>query len=646
MALSQTVDNQLMTVWDCSKCSTQNNTESPICSLCGEQRAKSSGWKCTRCTFHNTTANQQCAMCRSQRANGPNNNPKKRKCQPLIEESTERPHKKRRSNANTDSPLTPSPSSSVPCHSMDCCPVCGRNLLSVSINTRHLHISVCLDLKTRSTTKYPPNRPSNPTPKHNVPQSTPSSTKSTVSMSSTGSNPRGRPWRRSKAKRKVQQNGLMRYFGTSSTKQDRPKTNDLNTKSNDSFNRDRLSVKEHYLRFKMLFQTNVVIDGFVGWNRFAPRNAVYLLSHFHSDHYVGLSAGQFEGGTIYCSEITARLVTSRLGVDSQCIHSLPMFTKCRLPHAEPPTFVTLLDANHCPGAVMMLFEVHYAADRVSLHLHLGDARCEMEADSLFHRKNKALLHSVYGRIDRLYLDTTYLSTKMVLPRQSDAVQFVADRCRSLLDEGGDLVILIGTYTIGKERILQRVAEQCRCPIFIESWKRSIFRAVYGPDDPLNGGTFTADPEATKIRVVSMRNIQFSTMRTFKTSESTKVVGFKPTGWTSKDGGGRRASDDHVISPRFQSKAGGAAMVIYDIPYSEHSSFPELCKFVNDVRPQRIVPTVSNWSRSGIQKQIQALEAGMEAFAVNGYRYLPLIEDNGLKQTSITQFIASKNSERE
>ena len=88
------------------------------------------------------------------------------------------------------------------------------------------------------------------------------------------------------------------------------------------------------------------------------------------------------------------------------------------------------------------------------------------------------------------------------------------------------------------------------------------------------------------------------------------------------------------------------MVIYDIPYSEHSSFPELCKFVNDVRPQRIVPTVSNWSRSGIQKQIQALEAGMEAFAVNGYRYLPLIEDNGLKQTSITQFIASKNSERE
>jgi len=404
-----------------------------------------------------------------------------------------------------------------------------------------------------------------------------------------------------------------------------------------------LSAKEHYLRFKMLYQTNVVIDGFIGWNRFAPRNAVYFLSHFHSDHYQGLSAGRFEGGTIYCSEITARLVEARLGVDSQCIRSLPMFTKCRVEHTEPPVFVTMLDANHCPGAVMMLFEVHYGADRVSLHLHLGDARCEMEADSLFHRNNDALLRSVRGQIDRLYLDTTYCSTRKVLPRQSDAIQFIADRCQSLLAEGGDLVILIGTYSIGKERILQRVAEQCQCPLFIASSKRSIFRAVYGAEDPLNGGTFTVDWESTKIRVVPMRDIQFSTMQTFKRSDSTKVIGFKPTGWTSKDGGGRRGSDQHVISPRYRSKAGEASMVIYDVPYSEHSSFPELCKFVNDLRPKHIVPTVNNWSRSGLQKQIESLEAGMEMFAVNGYRYLPLVEDNGLRQTSITQFLAGKQT---
>ena len=464
------------------------------------------------------------------------------------------------------------------------------------------------------------------------------------STSSTRTTPRGRSWR-GFSKRKVQRNGLTQYFGANIGSNGRDDV-DVNVRSS---RRDRFSKKEHYLRFKVVAETNVVVDGFVGWSRFAPRNAVYLLSHFHSDHYQGLNR-HFNGGLIYCSQITARLVSSRLGIDQQYLRPLPLSQRIRMEHAVPPTFVTMMDANHCPGAVMALFEVHHGADRVSLHLHLGDARCEMESESLFHRSNQPLLRSLYGRIDRLYLDSTYCASKKVLPRQSDATQFIADRIESMLSVHGDLVILIGTYSIGKERILERVAKHCGCPIFIDSAKRSIFRAVYGAEDPLNGGVFTDDLSATKVRVVWMRDIAFSTMRRFKTSDSTKVVGFRPTGWASKDGNGRRGGDQHVISPRYWPKTKGppsaSSMVIYDVPYSEHSSFPELCKFISDLRPKHIVPTVNNWSRSAVQRQIRTLQKGMDSFAVTGYRYLPLVEDNGLKQTSITQFITTQKSQSE
>ena len=296
----------------------------------------------------------------------------------------------------------------------------------------------------------------------------------------------------------------------------------------------------------------MIVNGFAGWSYLPPRNAVYLLSHFHSDHYRGLSR-HFDGGLIYCKLV-----------------------------------IIPLAANQYPLVMCIPLKV--------------------------------------------------------LPRQSDAIQFIADRIESLLsddkhgDGDGDLVILIGTYSIGKERILERVAKQCQTPLYIDSAKRNIFGAVYGAEDPLDGGVFTADLSATKVRVVWMRDIAFSEMRRFKTSDRTKVVGFRPTGWASKDGRGRRGGDRHVMSPRYSK-----SMVIYDVPYSEHSSFPELCKFISDLRPKQIVPTVNNWSRSAVQQQLRTLQHGMDSFAVTGYRYLPLVEDNGLKQTAITQFISSNDS---
>ena len=83
---------------------------------------------------------------------------------------------------------------------------------------------------------------------------------------------------------------------------------------------------------------------------------------------------------------------------------------------EEGVSVTLLDANHCPGAVLFLFNV-----RGIYHLHTGDMRY---ASSF---KNYPELQGI--KINNLYLDTTYCDNDYSFPPQSEAIQLAIDIMR-------------------------------------------------------------------------------------------------------------------------------------------------------------------------------------------------------------------------
>ena len=120
--------------------------------------------------------------------------------------------------------------------------------------------------------------------------------------------------------------------------------------------------------------TRFLVDGF----RFAdPPNqpgARYFLTHFHGDHYTGLRRAF--PGTIYASDVTAELLVHdyRLKVgapDGAEIVRLPLNVRVEVDGAH----VTALPANHCPGAVMLLFEVPRAGGGPPhVILHTGDCR--------------------------------------------------------------------------------------------------------------------------------------------------------------------------------------------------------------------------------------------------------------------------------
>jgi hypothetical protein len=113
--------------------------------------------------------------------------------------------------------------------------------------------------------------------------------------------------------------------------------------------------------------------------------------------------------------------------------------------------VTFVPANHCPGAVMVIFERPHHAPV----LHCGD--CRYHADMFRSRPElQALKHRAI-----LHLDTTYCSPEHQFPLQAEVVSAVVQLVCAAIQKKKDTnqrppLLVFGSYTIGKERIYMEV----------------------------------------------------------------------------------------------------------------------------------------------------------------------------------------------
>jgi DNA cross-link repair 1A protein len=224
--------------------------------------------------------------------------------------------------------------------------------------------------------------------------------------------------------------------------------------------------------YKWIPNTKFTVDAFQYGA--IPSCTVYFLSHFHADHYMGLSKSFC--GIVYCSAITGRLVHSELRVPLDRICILPMNTPVTVEQCK----VTLLDANHCPGAVIFLFEVP-TGDTAIRVLHTGDFRA-----SEFHWTHPLL----EKRIDYLYLDTTYCNPSYSFPPQHRILEIVEEIVQKVLD-GEHLreifrdatvknvfqnyhppskkhtLFLVGSYKIGKEKVFMAVSRKAKSKVYAQ-----------------------------------------------------------------------------------------------------------------------------------------------------------------------------------
>ncbi|KFO89972.1 DNA cross-link repair 1A protein [Buceros rhinoceros silvestris] len=304
------------------------------------------------------------------------------------------------------------------------------------------------------------------------------------------------------------------------------------------------TTKKHCPFYKKIPGTGFSVDAFQ-YGEIEGCTA-YFLTHFHSDHYCGLTKNFMF--PIYCNKITGNLVKSKLRVKEQYVHVLPMDTECVVNGIK----VVLLDANHCPGATMILF----CLPSGTVILHTGDFRAD---PSMEH--NPVL---VGHRVHTLYLDTTYCSPEYTFPSQQEVIQFAVNTAFETVTLNPRTLVVCGTYSIGKEKVFLVLLQDKMS----KKTQQNLFSQ--GLQDHLNKFSENFD----------------------------RVLAFRPTGWTYSDS----CLSLVDIKPQTRGK-----ITIYGIPYSEHSSYLEMKRFVQWLKPQKIIPTVNvgDWrARSLMEKHFR------------------------------------------
>ncbi|WVQ75584.1 hypothetical protein IAR50_005211 [Cryptococcus sp. DSM 104548] len=436
--------------------------------------------------------------------------------------------------------------------------------------------------------------------------------------------------------------------------------------------------------YKVLTGMPVAVDAF----RYGkiPGVTAYLLTHAHSDHYTNLSKS-WTHGPIYCSETTANLIIHMLQVDPKYVHGLPDNVPFEMPNTGGVK-VTPLEANHCPGSSIFLFEgpqtvnagdsgfasAYVGTKKIFRYLHCGD----------FRANPKMVLHPAIARapIHTCYLDTTYLNPKYCFPPQPLVISACATLARrqivgespsapsleevkrgevtgvglsvgseglsgkgnvvvkgedgketiveatvkkengaeerdlmqgwlvkkevqnevkgEVMDEEmkevnkgkkkGRTLVVIGTYSIGKERIVKAVAKAIGSKIYCDPRKRGILLCQ---TDPELHSMMTSDPKEAQVHLLPLGNIQADRLHPYLANlhpHFDRVLGFRPTGWSyTPPAGVDMMPDVNTVIRRDQARrfgegdlkamrGSGKNFMMYGVPYSEHSSFFELTCF--------------------------------------------------------------------
>eukprot|EP00920_Eleutheroschizon_duboscqi_P040986 GHVT01098024.1.p1 GENE.GHVT01098024.1~~GHVT01098024.1.p1 ORF type:complete len:317 (+),score=16.64 GHVT01098024.1:256-1206(+) len=286
-----------------------------------------------------------------------------------------------------------------------------------------------------------------------------------------------------------------------------------------------------------------IVDGFKHSSQ--KGKFVFFLTHFHGDHYAGLTRS-WTKSPIHCSEVTGNLLHAVLGVRKSQIKPLEL----HVPHVMHGVTVTLLDAHHCPGAVMLLFKLPNG----KLLLHTGDFR--------YHPTMKDY-HSLQGiRLDSIFLDTTYCHPRHSFVAQQKAIDDVVNVVRQALKDEKDQTVslnpgeittdgpsdessclfLVSSYTIGKEKVAMAIARTFSMKIFVSPRKLKIINCLLLPK--ADKALFTERMSEANVQLVPMRLLgtampyfqpDFANLKNYLETNNldkkfNKVIGFIPTGW--------------------------------------------------------------------------------------------------------------------
>ncbi|CAG9539264.1 unnamed protein product [Cercopithifilaria johnstoni] len=304
-------------------------------------------------------------------------------------------------------------------------------------------------------------------------------------------------------------------------------------------------------------RAGLVIDSFIAIDQFDtnPDVKYFFLSSAHSRHCRKLTS-KCQSDGIYCSPTTAKLLPlinsrrKRYNIPDEWIRPLDL----NVWHEMGGFQVMLIDANHAPGAVMLIIQGDHCSTLGRI-LYTGFFR----ADARFYQNVMGLSVLQEKKFDIICIDSTYVDFAGEFPSRRSSAKEAANLLR-LLKYNGVGSVAIPVPIIGRESFLVNISRELKCKIWLH-------------------------PERFEIAHILGINDYFS-----NTKEDTYI-------WTCSEIEGQQVlstTDSHVI------KASITPYVMPNIPlnnerehlirYSDHSSSAELQSFLSLLSFSHVVST--------------------------------------------------------
>lgn len=344
--------------------------------------------------------------------------------------------------------------------------------------------------------------------------------------------------------------------------------------------------------------------------------------------------------------------------------------------------------------------------RLQRILHCGDFRaCPAHVGHPLLKPD--IVNSVSGKlqqqkIDICYLDTTYLNPRYSFPPQDDVIKASADLCISMspdpnskddvwersanaigtpavskyfqsIKSDGDaesatkkgpkqrLLVICGTYSIGKERICIAIAKALKSKIFASPGKIKICKQL---GDAELTSLLTSNPVEAQVHMQMLMEIRAETLQDYLNSYKphfSRIVGFRPSGWNFRPSNGKTVGantapgsipTEQVLHGKgwrhrfgykdFVAQRGSTKEAMcFGVPYSEHSSFRELAMFIMSLRIEKVIPTVN----VGSEQSRKRMKAWIDRWMVERRRgglVVPLIEGVDAEEQAEDQYWDGKS----
>lgn len=298
-----------------------------------------------------------------------------------------------------------------------------------------------------------------------------------------------------------------------------------------------------------------------------PGVNLVFLTHFHADHYDGITDALTQRGdlTVYCTEITRRLVLTRFRVPREQVQPLQM-CEPRLIDADIPFTVIALPANHCPGSAAFLFEFSNG----SRWLHTGDFRYTKEMQDV----------DVWKRVmfvDKLFLDTTFCNKQRFanFPTKNEAQEQIVNLIQKHMSSktappGRCLNVYLRCQSFGTEEVFLRIKERLGIKTQISS---ELYAALIQADSRFKDAVCEeGGAESNNACAVHVCN-EFPQKR-----ESESLYLRVSAQWS------QFSARSDIEKPKLLDG-------VWNVLYSGHSSWNELYEFVSFVQAKSIEPLV-------------------------------------------------------